>query len=352
MRLGLVDCSAVTEHELAPARFPSPALLRAAAAREATSVVYLEPAALAGAPVDRVLAAVPAWCAAAAARCLGACTVEVEVIDPWRPGPAAAADYRLAPRACHGDVDLAPHRWPVHPWVAPSAGGGADPDGRLRAAVAGLSGLHTTRVVLGDEHARLTPDRLRLLAELITGSLRGRKSLVELALRVWPEDLAATPGDAAGVIDHLSLLPIVGLDLLLGTMHPPSLAAMDAPLSVDQRVELVAAVARAGLGPVTTLSIVAGLPGEEIRDSIAALDRALRLAAEHQLAAVRCSLWIGDGGPPADRDAQRRRFLASHPGWTEEEYRGFHDLVAVIRNVAPDLELIGPGFLPGWDAVP
>jgi hypothetical protein len=264
------------------------------------------------------------------------------VIDPWAHTPGDPG-YAVA-RACHGEVDLAPSRWPVHPWVAPSAPAAGHADARARAAVAGLAPTNTAQLVLGDERVRLTQDRLRLLAELITGALRTRKSLVELVLRVWPEDLAAERA-----IDHLSLLPVAGLDVLLGSLHQPSLTS---GASVDERVQLVAALARAGLGHVTTLSVAVALPGETIRDSIGVLDRALRLAAEHRLAAVRCALWIGDGGGPRDREDQQRRFLVSHPAWTEEEYRGFHDLVAVIRQVAPKIELIGPGFLPSWDAVP
>lgn len=350
MRLGLVDCSAITEGEpMAAPRFPSPALLRGARTSEATSVVYLEPSSIDSTnAVDRMLAVVPAWCARIAAPILERCSVPVEVIDPW----ATTTDenqlgYDLVLRGCHGDVDLAPHRWPVHPWAADSRGRATDPDDRLRAEVAGLAGLHTTRVVIGDAQTHLTAERVRLIAELVTGSLKTRKSLIELALRVWPEDLVGER-----MIDHLSLLPVVGLDLLVGSLHAPSVTAMNGALSPDEVVTLIGSIARAGLGPVTTLSIVAGLPGESIRDSISALDRTLRIAAEHRLAAVRCSLWIGTGAPPADPDEQRTRFLASHPSWTEEEYRGFHDLVAVIRKVAPNIELVGPGFLPSWDSVP
>ena len=305
----------------------------------------VEPAQIADAEVDRVVATAPPWSRAADE--LGS---EIQIVDPWlAEGGETLPRYELARRGCHGEVDLAPHDAPVHPWVAPSAGGvsSAAAESRLRAAAAGLAGLHSTRLVLGDERVRLTNERLYLLAGVVSSALKGRKSLIELELRVWPEDLRADR-----VVDHLSLLPVAALDLLVGSLHAPSLTRMGAALSADEIAELARAISAAGLGHLTTLSVVAGLPGETIEQSIAALDRTLKLAAANRLPAVRCSLWLGGGPPPRDPEDQKRRFLASHPEWTEEEYRGFHDLVAVIRGVAPNINIVGPGFLPGWDSVP
>lgn len=337
-RTGLVDLSAAPQ---APV-FPSPALLAAAPA----GAIYLEPAALADVTVDRLIAVVPAWRREDAKALLAQCRAPVEVLDPWATPSTNVPAYKLAPRACHGDIDLAPHGWPVHPWVAASAPGAGDATERLRAASAGLSGLAHTRLLLGDERERLSQDRLRLLASLVSASLKDRKSLIELGLRVWPEDLGGER-----IIDHLSLLPIGRLELLAGSLHAPSLATRGA-LDPGELVKLIAALAAAGLAHLTTISLAVALPGESVHDAIGAIDRALRLAAEHRVAGVRCAVWIGDGGPPADPAEQQQRFRASHPDWQDEEYRGLHDIVAVLRGVAKGIELVGPGFMPAWDSVP
>lgn len=337
-RTGLVDLSAASS---APV-FPSPTLLAAAPA----DAIYIEPAALADVTVDRLIALVPRWRSDAAATVLAQCRAPVEILDPWTAPRTGLPAYKLAPRACHGDIDLAPHGWPVHPWVAASALGAGDATERLRAASAGLSGLTTTRLMLGDERERLTQDRLRMLAALVSASLKDRKSLVELALRVWPDDLGGER-----IIDHLSLLPVGRLELLAGSFHAPSLAGRDA-VGAAELAKLVATLATAGLAHLTTISLALALPGESVRDTIGGIDRALRLASEHRVAAVRCAIWIGDGGAPGDPAEQQRRFHASHPDWSDEEYRGLHDIVAVLRGVAKGIELVGPGFVPTWDSVP
>lgn len=337
-RTGLVDLSAAG----GALAFVSPAGLARAAG--AASLEFVEPERLAEAEVDRLIAVVPPWIAEEPRAALASGRAPIEVVDPWAAPASAAPAYHLLPRDCHADVDLAPHRWPVHPWIVGSPG---LPAADLGAAFEGLRASHTTRLVLADERARLTDDRTRRLAELVTASIRNRKSLVELALRAWPEDLAE-----GRAIDHLSLLPVAGLDLLVGTLHAPSREARGA-CSADEAVRVIAAVAKAGLGRLTTLSLALALPGEAIQETIAALDRALRLAVEHRLAGVRCALWLGpDGRPPASAADQAARFRATHPSWTEEEYRGIHDLVAVIRGVATSIELVGPGFLPSWDGAP
>jgi hypothetical protein len=203
-------------------------------------------------------------------------------------------------------------------------------------------------MVIGDERIPFTNDRLRSIAELVSGSLRDRKSMVNLHVRAWPHDMAAER-----MLDHLSLLPLASLDLLIGSFNDASLRHMGSPLLQADLVALVAALEQAGVAAHTTLSVVAGLPGETIDQSVAVLDHALRLAAQHGLARVRVSMWLGDASaPPRDPADQKQRFLASHPEWTEAEYRGFHDLVVVIRQVAPNIDLVGPGFLPEWDDVP
>ena len=367
MKIGYVDCSTAADPRDASQRFPSPALLKAAArgAAQGNEVLYLQPGALANASgmVDRVVAAVPPWCAAEAEALLETCTVDVEQLDPWKlegtpagkPGDHVEGNGEVVPRyglvqgACHGETDLAPRHAPVHPWVVESAAilDGAAAESRLRAAVAGLTGLHSTSIVLGDERVRLTLDRMRLMATLVSSALQNRRSLIEFSLRVWPEDLTTH-----SMVDHLSLLPIQSLDLLVGSFHPPSRERMSSTVTAEDLASLAAALSGSGLAPVTRLSIVAGLPGETIRDSVASLDAAMIMLGNHQFADIRCSLWLGPGGPPRSQAEQKQRFLDCHPDWTEEEYRGFHDLLAVIRQASPDLSLIGPGFLSTWDSVP
>lgn len=382
MKIGYVDYSSATDEHDERSRFPSPALLKAAAQRAAQGdeVYYLQPGALtsAGDRVDRIVAAVPPWCVEQGNALIESCAVDVQLLDPWNPGTSSGAApdedsdehpdgpviprYDLVQCACHGETDLAPRDAPVHPWVVGSAviGDDAAAESRLRAAAAGLSGLHSTSIVLGDERVRLTTDRMRLMAELVSAGIKNRQSLIEFSLRVWPEDLLSgaspgrsdSPADPGSMVDHLSLLPIQSLDLLVGSFHPPSLERMNTTLTTEDLASLAVALSNAGLAHVTRLSIVAGLPGESIRDSVASLDAAMIMLGNHQFADIRCSLWIGPGGPPRSPDEQKQRFLESHPDWSEEEYRGIHDLFAVIRQASPDLSLIGPGFASAWDSVP
>ncbi len=331
--------------------FPSPALLQAGAglAAEGHEVAYLDDAPP-GPGFDRVIMLARPWQRASAGdRAAALEGVNVQLLDPWA---AAAGErlpgYELAVGECHGDVNLGPGS-PVHPWAAPSAAVVAAGHGEalLRAAAAGLAGMRNTALVVADERVPLTDQRLRQLAELVSSGLRERKSLINLYLRAWPADLARER-----MLDHLSLLPIKSLDVLLGTLHEPSLARMDSPLAAADLVALVGGLAQAGLAAVTTLSLAAGLPGESIDEAVAALNQTLQLAAQHGIGSVRCALRIDGGPPPTDPADQKTRFLAAHPGWSEAEYRGFHDLVAVIRQVAPNIDLVGPGFLPSWDEAP
>jgi hypothetical protein len=352
MRVGLVDCGDVAAGRGRAPGFVSPALLQIGAAHIAAGdgVTLLEGPTPAS-QLDKVLMSVPPWCGRAADEVTMALAgAPIERVDPWSaPASSQLPDYTLARTDRHGEVDLPPGRVPVHPWVMPSAGGlGAErAHERLRAAVAGLSGMRQTALVAGDERLRVDMDRLRLLADLVAESLRERKSLINLHLRAWPADLGEER-----ILDHLSLLPLKSLDLLVGSVNEPSLRQMRSPLGASDLVAVVAAVARAGLAQLTTLSVALGLPGESIDAAVAGLNSTLQLAGQHGIPAVRVSLWLGGGPPPGDPDDQRRRFLDSHPDWNLEQYLGLHDVIAVLREVAPHIELIGPGFVPSWPDPP
>ncbi|MCW5808643.1 MAG: hypothetical protein KIT31_40210 [Deltaproteobacteria bacterium] len=352
-RVGLIDCSWPAQAGRVPPH-PSPTLLRAgrACADAGDEVTYLGTM-FDRASCDRFILLSPPWAGPIVrerAAALG--DAPVELLDPWAAQPAAALPgYALAGYECHGEVDVPPS--PVHPWVVAAAPGLVDPtpaaaEARLRAAFAGLAGLRHTAMVLGDERIAFSTERLRSLAEMVSGSLRDRKSMVSLHVRAWPGDMMAER-----MLDHLSLLPMSAFDLMLGTLNEAALERMGSSVRLGDIVGVLGGLETSGLAAMTTLSICAGLPGETIDQSVAVLDSTLRLAAKHGIARVRVSMWLGEhAAPPRDPVDQKERFLASHPTWSETEYRGFHDLVVVIRQVAPNIDLVGPGFLPEWDDVP
>jgi hypothetical protein len=336
----------------APARVASPALLARAAVAEAAgdAVSYHHlgaseiGAALPslGAPERVVVKCAGGIAAGGRAAALVAALGEraVEVFDPWAAPPASTLPaYGLAKELALAEADTIPPVEPVHPWVCPARAGGtpADAEARLGRAAAALAHAREAQLCLNDERVRIDMPRLRQLAELVRASLRDSRTILDLHLRAWPEDLLAER-----VLDHLALLPIASLDLLVGSLRRESLARMGSPLAPAELERVAAEVLRGGLGHLSRLSIVLGLPGESADDCVAMVNDVFRVALTHRIPRLRFSMWRGDLLPATDETVQEQRFMATHPEWHPVEYRGVHDYVAVTAMAHPQLSVVGP----------
>lgn len=267
----------------------------------------------------------------------------IEIFDPFAAPRALsvmpAYDAARGQNVTHAEAEVAPAGEPLHPWAAPSLST-VPPEmvaERTRIAIEAQAGAPSAQVHLNDERARIDMDRLRALADVVRGSLRDHRTLVDLHVRAWPEDLLGER-----VLDHLSLLPVASLDLLVGSLYPPSLRAMGSPLSVEDLTRFGAEVMRAGLAHLARVSVVLGLPGETAEHCLAIVNETFRLALASRVSRMRFSLWLGDSAPPADASERKRRFLASHPDWHEVEYQGIQDYIAVSALTYPYVKIVGP----------
>ena len=276
----------------------------------------------------------------------------VELVDPWASAAGVTADapaYDLAGglAPAHAESDVLPMPGPVHPWSVPSAHN-APPERwreRLRAAALSLVGRTEPELYLNDDRIPTDMERLKAVAALVSEALKApTPTMLNLHLRAWPSDLGSDR-----LLDHLTLLPLASLDVLAGSLVPSSLERMAPGLSADAVAGCLARIQARGLAHLTTVSLVLGLPGESAEATVDGLNEALKVILAARIRRVRLSLWLGDGALPSSSGEQDARFLESHPDWHPMEYRGIFDYVALLGQATPDLALVGPGLLPGWE---
>ena len=346
---------------LCPKAVPSPALLARAAQLRAEGVTVEHRAVEVGASLGPDLIADLSGCARVIARgdgplaahsealgeALGPAGVRVERVDPWRAGAGPLA-YGMAPATtrAHADADAAPWPDPVHPFVLASVPVAAPPEARFGAALDALLGQTEVDLALVDERIPLTMERLRSLVGPIRRAISEHRTLAQLHLRAWPHHLIAEPE----LLDHLCLLPVGSLDILAASLNDGGLAAMGAGFDGSTVEACLAAVLRAGLAHAARVSLVIGLPGESAEDAVEALNRAVQVAVECRIARLRIALYPGPGAAaPRSLAEETDTFLSAHPSWTAEEVRGMFDFVHILRIGLPQIDFLGPGFLPSWD---
>jgi hypothetical protein len=101
---------------------------------------------------------------------------------------------------------------------------------------------------------------------------------------------------------------------------------------------------------LAAISSVLALPGQTPQDCVDAVKRALSLAVASRVRRIRLAFWLGEGAPCPESAAQQHElFLASHPDWHPIEYAGVSDFVALMRQVARGVMLVGPELVPGWE---
>lgn len=277
----------------------------------------------------------------------------------WIEARAETPDYRLARghASCQAEIDTTPWWAPPHPWACSDLSGfGSAPlqcddamrtlaGSRLLDAAQSLAGSVGASLFLNDPRVPLDMDRLRALAALVQRMLEEHKTLVQLHLRVWPQDLVRDPR----VAEHLSLLPLQSIDLLAGSFHGPT-AARDARTgSLETVLAALSSMQTAGLSHLASVSIAAGLPGERAEECVDGMNRAVAAMVNARVRRLQVALCLGSG--PAVRTAteQHQAFLRLHPDWHPMEYRGLFDMAALLQSAVPDLILVGPGLLPTWE---
>jgi len=212
-------------------------------------------------------------------------------------------------------------------------------------AVRNLKGAPEARFYLNDDRVPLDLARLTTLAETVSRTIHEQDTLLELHLRAWPADLGADDR----LLDYLTLLPLGSLDILAGSFIARSLDRPGRTGSLEQLERVIARVNERGLSHLASLSLALALPGETAEDVVEGLNRAISAATRARIRRLRFALWLGDGALPTDSADHDRIFMASHPDWHPLEYRGIFDFVALMRNAAPQLTLIGPGLVAGWE---
>ncbi len=361
----------------APRDYPSPALLAAAGALAARGEpvafhhVSIDEALQAGdrlAQRARVVIAAPPFHRRAASELRhalierGAPEAAISLFDPWAPPAehAAGADglaLAAGPAACLAEVDVAPYRDPVHPWACatPAARAGAAGEAWLEAAIASFAPADPAlrdrpvwqawerELFLDDPRADLDLDRLRALARAVTQALRRHSTMLKLHLRAWPSAIDRR------LVDHLTLLPIGSLDLLAGSLDGAggALPGACAPAAVEQAL---ATLRDGGMSHLTAISLVLALPGQAPEDCLESIKRALSLAVAARVRRIRFAFWLGEAAPcPDSAEHQHELFLASHPDWDPIEYAGVGDFLALMRQVARGVAIVGPELAPGWE---
>jgi hypothetical protein len=364
----------------APRDYPSPALVAAAGALAARG----EPVAFRHLSIDDALAAAGELAAGAriviaapplhrraagdVRRALierGAAEGAISLLDPWAPavelaaGAGAGADGAALAReaSCLGEVDVAPYRDPVHPWAcAPAAArSGAGGEAWLQAAIASFAPADRAllerplwqawerELFLNDPRAVMDLDRLRALARAVKQALHRHSTMLKLHVRVWPSAIDRR------LVDHLTLLPIGSLDLLAGSLEGAggALAGACAPAVIEQAL---ATLRDGGMSHLTAISLVLALPGQTPQDCLESIKRAISLAVAARVRRIRFAFWLGDAAPcPESAEHQHELFLAAHPDWHLIEYAGIGDFLALMRQVARGVMLVGPELAPGWE---
>jgi hypothetical protein len=231
-----------------------------------------------------------------------------------RPGQAIALDDTFG-----FPVDAQPH--PIDgddPWIGVL--GSDDEDARALVEVLGARGASV--VAMRRPPAGWSTDGVDFLGRVALRALVDRSIQVRYALRLMPHELRQ-----GVVLDSLGLLELDRIDLLAGSVHERSLAALGHAHRADAIEEVVRDLARVGLARTTRLSFVLGVAGETAEQVLATVQRAVTLALMGGIPAIRFE-WGHDPSRPEQDDAETRSNISS--------------VLDVIRLVHQGLRIDGP----------
>ena len=168
------------------------------------------------------------------------------------------------------------------------------------------------------------------LAQIALDALVGHHALIRFHLRATPEQLLRPY-----VLPNLSLLELIRLDVLAGTINSGSLKQMGS-LDTQQTIEECCFnIAKLGLSSVTRLLFVLGLPGENGEDAVRTVQFAFRLMLMNGIRTVRFEWWKTAAVMSPD-------FLLTSATLSKSDRSSIRETIEFVGLLHKDFEIVGP----------